>query len=74
MRKGAHEATNKVVAHGLHEYQLSEALALARSGLHNPAAWDEYLRRAAASQMLTSLYGESPVSRLYKLGTGATCS
>ncbi|VDB97882.1 unnamed protein product [Peniophora sp. CBMAI 1063] len=61
MRKGAHEAVNKVVAHDLNEYQLSEALALVRSGLLNPSTWDGYLRRAAASLMLSSLYGQRPL-------------
>ena len=69
MRKGAHEAVNKVVASGLNEYQLSEALGLARSGLRNPSAWDGYLRRAAASLMLTSLYGERPASLLLTMKT-----
>ncbi|VDB97884.1 unnamed protein product [Peniophora sp. CBMAI 1063] len=61
MRKGAHETVNKVVAHGLHEYQMSEALALAKSALLNPASWDAYLRLASASLMLSSLYGERPL-------------
>ncbi|KZV67838.1 cytochrome P450 [Peniophora sp. CONT] len=61
MRKGAHEAVNKVVAHGLNDYQISEALALARSGLLDSTAWDGYLRRAAASLMLSGLYGEPPL-------------
>ncbi|KZV67837.1 cytochrome P450 [Peniophora sp. CONT] len=60
MRKGAHEAVNKVVARGLNEYQISEALVLARSAIRNPADWDGHLRLAAASLMLTSLYGERP--------------
>ncbi|VDB97878.1 unnamed protein product [Peniophora sp. CBMAI 1063] len=61
MRKGAHESVNKVVVHDLDEYQLSEALGLARSGVQDPTAWDGYLRRAAASLMLSSLYGERPL-------------
>lgn len=52
---------NKIAARGLNENQMSEALALARSGLQNPAAWDKHLRLAAASLMLSSLYGERPV-------------
>lgn len=69
MRKGAHEAVNKVVAHGLDVYQISEALTLARSGLQSPAAWDAHLRRATASLMLSSMYGERPVSLFPQCGS-----
>ncbi|VDB83464.1 unnamed protein product [Peniophora sp. CBMAI 1063] len=62
MRKGAHEALNKVVAHGLQEYQTEEALVLARNGLQNPAMWDKHLRCASASMMLCSVYAEPPVT------------
>ena len=62
MRKGAHEAVNKVVVHGLDEHLSSEALVLARNGLRDASAWDNHVRRTAANAMLSSLYGESPVS------------
>ena len=62
MRKASHEALNKVVAHGLNNYQMVEALALAKSGLHDSATWDGHLRRTSASLMLSTLYGERPVS------------
>ena len=61
MRKGAHEALNKVVAHGLRDYQTKEALILARNGLLNAAMWDKHVRCAAASLMLCSVYDEPPV-------------
>ncbi|VDC01481.1 unnamed protein product [Peniophora sp. CBMAI 1063] len=61
MRKASHEAVNKVVAHGVDEYLLSDALALARDGLRDASAWDDYLHRASASSMLSCLYGEPPL-------------
>ena len=64
MRKAAHEALNKVVAGGLNEYQMSEALALVRSGMKDHLAWETHLRRASASLMLTCLYGKRPASLL----------
>ena len=63
MRKAAHEAVNKVVVHGLDEHLSAEALALARDGIQDPSSWDDHLRRAAANAMLTSMYGERPVSK-----------
>ena len=65
MRKAAHEAVNKVVAHGVNEYLISDALSLARSGLQNASSWEEHLHRASASSMLSCLYGEPPVSIAY---------
>ena len=61
MRKASHEAVNKVVAHGLHDYQLEEAIVLARSGLQNAMHWDKYVRGSTASMMLRSIYNETPV-------------
>ena len=66
MRKASHEAVNKLAAHGLHEHQVSEALALARSAIQNPSAWNSHVRRAAASLMLSVLYGEPQVGTSYK--------
>ena len=67
MRKASHEAMIKLAGHDLHDYQISEALVLARSGLQNPAAWDTSLRRSAASLMLSALYGE-PHVRTSRIG------
>ncbi|KZV67268.1 cytochrome P450 [Peniophora sp. CONT] len=61
-RKASHEALNKVVAHGLNDYQIEEALVLARNGLQNAAGWDDHLRGAAAGMMLRCLYDDSPAS------------
>ena len=55
---------NKVVAGDLNNDQIYEALVLARSCLQDPASWDGYLRQAAASLMLTFLYGERSVGSI----------
>ena len=60
MRKAAHESLNKVVAHGLNDHQIEEALVLARNGLQNAESWDSYVRGATASMMLRTLYNASP--------------
>lgn len=60
-RKASHEALNKVVAHGLNDYQIEEALVLARNGLQSAEGWDDHLRGAAAGMMLRCLYDDSPV-------------
>lgn len=65
MRRAAHEAVNKVVVHGVDGYLASEAVALAIGGLKDPSSWDSHLRRAAASQMLSCLYGERPVRPIF---------
>lgn len=62
MRKAAHEAVNKVVVQSLDEHLSSEALVLTRSGLQDASSWDDHLRRTSANMMLSSLYGERPVS------------
>ena len=62
MRKASHEALNKVVAHGINEYQMEEAVVLARNALQRATSWDKLIRRASASTMLRSVYDEAPVS------------
>ncbi|KZV62558.1 cytochrome P450 [Peniophora sp. CONT] len=61
-RKAAHESLNKVVSNGLKDYQIEEALVLARNGLQYAAGWDKHLRSAAAGMMLRCLYDDSPAS------------
>ena len=63
MRRAAHEALNKVVAHTLHNYQMEEALVLARDGLQDAANWDKHIRSATTTLMLRCLYDEPPVRR-----------
>ncbi|VDB95682.1 unnamed protein product [Peniophora sp. CBMAI 1063] len=63
MRKAAHEALNKVVVHGLTEYQLEEAIVMVRNTMQNAAGWDRFIRNATASTMLRSVYDESPASK-----------
>ncbi|VDB83461.1 unnamed protein product [Peniophora sp. CBMAI 1063] len=62
MRKAAHETLNKVVAHGLNDYQAKEALTLASNSLQDANGWGTHIRIATTSLMLRSLYAESPVS------------
>lgn len=61
MRKASHEALSKVVSHGLDDYQLEEAVVLARNGLQDVAGWFMHVRSATVSTMLRSMYDESPV-------------
>ncbi|KZV73540.1 cytochrome P450 [Peniophora sp. CONT] len=61
-RKAAHEALNKVVVRGLNDYQIEEALVLARNGLQSAGSWDMHLRSASAGMMLRCLYDYSPAS------------
>ena len=62
MRKAAHEALNKVVANSLNEFQIEEAVVLARNGIQRAKqGWDTHLRSATASMMLRCLYDQSPV-------------
>ena len=64
MRKASHEALNKVVAGGLKEYQIEEAIVLARNALQHTESWDKLIRSSTASLMLRSVYDESPVGCL----------
>ncbi|VDC01474.1 unnamed protein product [Peniophora sp. CBMAI 1063] len=63
MRKAAHEALNKVVAYGLNEYQLEEAVVLVRNTMRNAAGWDTFIRNATASALLRGVYDELPASK-----------
>ncbi|VDC01478.1 unnamed protein product [Peniophora sp. CBMAI 1063] len=61
MRKASHEALNKVVADGLNEYQVEEAMVLVRNTMRDAAGWDQLIRSATASMMLRGVYAEAPV-------------
>ena len=62
MRKASTEALNKLVAHDLDEYMVSDALVLARDGLKNALAWETPLHQASASTMISCLYRDHAVS------------
>ncbi|KZV67292.1 cytochrome P450 [Peniophora sp. CONT] len=61
MRKASHEAVNKLAAHDLNEYLVSNAIVLARNGMKDAPAWNTHLHQASASSMLSLLYGEPPL-------------
>ena len=66
MRKASHEALNKIAANGLREYQLEEAVVLARDALQpRSMSWDTLIRNATANLMLRMVYDDSPVCRRY---------
>ena len=64
MRKVSNEALSKGASKTFQEYQTREALLLARGMIRNPANLDRQMNRAAASVMMTCLYGGSSV-RVY---------
>ena len=57
MRKAANEGFSKSLAKKFHEKQMSEAVILACDCLVKPAQVDKHLRRAAASMVLSVVYG-----------------
>ena len=61
MRKAAHEGLNKGVVKDFYETQTKEALILAAAGLDAPAQWDNHLRRAAASMVLSVVYDKPTI-------------
>jgi hypothetical protein len=61
MRKAAHEGLNKGVVKDFHEPQTKEALLLAAGGLAEPGRWDNHLRRAAASMVLSVVYDQPTI-------------
>jgi len=61
MRRAAHEGLNKGVADNYYPQQTTEAVLLAHGGLTNPDAWDQHVRRASASMVLSIVYDSPPV-------------
>jgi hypothetical protein len=57
MRRAANEGFNKGSVKAFYETQLTEAVLLASDFLIGPARWDQHIRRAAASTILSVLYG-----------------
>ncbi|KAH9966016.1 cytochrome P450 [Russula dissimulans] len=57
MRKASHEAFSKGLIKRFHATQTTEALLLACGLLDEPAKWDRHCCRAAASMILSVLYG-----------------
>jgi hypothetical protein len=57
MRKAADEKFTRGLVKGFHEKQTTEAVLLANGWLSSPASWDQHLRRASASMILSVVYG-----------------
>ena len=57
MRKAANERLTKSSVKGFHETQMTEAVVQASDLLVSPARWDQHFRRAAASTVLSIVYG-----------------
>ena len=57
MRKAANERLSKSSVKGFYDTQMSEAVVQASDFLVSPARWDQHFRRAAASTILSVVYG-----------------
>ncbi|KAI0002868.1 cytochrome P450 [Russula compacta] len=57
MRRAANEGFNKSAVKAYHETQTKEAILMACDCLVKPAQWDWHFRRAAASMILSVVYG-----------------
>ena len=57
MRRAANEGFNKNAVKEYHETQTKEAILMACDFLVKPAQWDWHFRRAAASMILSVVYG-----------------
>jgi hypothetical protein len=61
MRKAVHEGLSKPVAESFKDSQLNEAILLTSGLLAQPATWDNHLRRAAASIVMSVTYDTPPI-------------
>ncbi|KAI0333185.1 cytochrome P450 [Cubamyces sp. BRFM 1775] len=57
MRRAAHESLHKGVVHQLHNIQTVEAALLLHSLLDAPKDWEDHMKRAAGSTLLSACYG-----------------
>ena len=57
MRRAASERFSKTSVMGFYETQMTEAVILASDFLIGPAQWDQHIRRASASAILSVVYG-----------------
>ncbi|ETW79561.1 cytochrome P450 CYP2 [Heterobasidion irregulare TC 32-1] len=62
LRKAAHEALNKAVAHKYHPTQAVEAVLLTLGVLTDPENWEAHLRRTAVSSIMSMLYDTPPIA------------
>ena len=61
MRKVVDEYFTKASVRRFHEKQMTEAVLLAHDWLIAPAKWDQHLRRASASIILSVVYDSPPL-------------
>ena len=62
MRKAANEGFNKGSVKKFHEKQTTEAVRIAYDCLIKPAQWDQHFRRAAASMIMSVVYGHPAIT------------
>jgi hypothetical protein len=62
MRRAADQKFTKGLVKGFHEKQTTEAVLLAHGWLFAPTKWDQHLRRASASMILSAVYGYPTVT------------
>ena len=61
MRKAANEGFGKGSVKSFYEKQMTEAVLLACGCILRPAQWGHHYRRAAASMILSVVYGYPPI-------------
>ncbi|KAF8195338.1 cytochrome P450 [Mycena galopus ATCC 62051] len=61
MRRESHEALNKQMAKNYHQYQENEAVLVVHQFMETPRDFDNHLRRAAASLVMSVIYGTPPI-------------
>ncbi|KAJ7250654.1 cytochrome P450 [Mycena rebaudengoi] len=61
MRRGAHEALNMSMSRNYHPFQENEAVLVASQFLASPLDFDNHLRRAATSLVMSVIYGSPPL-------------
>ena len=62
MRKAANEGFSKSSVKRFYEKQTTESILLASDCLITPTQWDGHFRRAAASAILSIVYGCPPIT------------
>ncbi|KAJ6598661.1 cytochrome P450 [Mycena sp. CBHHK59/15] len=61
MRRGSHEALNNQMSRNYHMFQENEAVLVAHQFLENPRDFDNHLRRASTSLVMSVIYGTPPL-------------
>ncbi|KAF8181347.1 cytochrome P450 [Mycena galopus ATCC 62051] len=61
MRRWSHEALNKQMTKNYHQYQENEAVLIVHQFMETPHDFDNHLRRAAASLVMSVIYGTPPI-------------